>query len=113
MIPRQAVAAFAAIAVATLSFGCATGGSDEALLAASAQNIVPPAEVETVEVEMVAEEDLHCYLVRWPGSRIVVGEVCELSENQTGSSGFGAFFDPNDWEREILAPGVYRMTRKR
>jgi hypothetical protein len=96
--------------------GITQSESDEVGVRGLVADVVPPEDVDVVEPATFNEEDLRCYLVRWPASRMVVGEECVLVENQTGSSSFDPndpFFDPLEWEREILAPGVYRMTRKR
>ena len=79
-------------------------------------DIVPPEDIDVVQVEVFDEDDLRCYLVRWPGSRMVVGERCELVNSDADGivvSVSDSAFDPLEWEREILAPGVYRMTRRR
>lgn len=71
-------------------------------------------DVDVVQVDLADNElaepqvRISCYLEHKPGSRIVVGEVCVGIPTSSDAA-----FHPDDWDLDIISPGVYQMRPRR
>jgi hypothetical protein len=86
-----------------------TGSPPDALAVADA-----PVEIEVRVVaagaDVDTEPEVRCRAETLPGSRIVIGEICESIDDSRGVS--VGIVDDEQWELVIVAPGVYEMRRR-